>query len=213
MTESNTALLEAPPVDENDGEAAPQHRRKLLMIVAGAAAVVIVGVLAFLFLGGSSADDEGGLVTPAPRSAPAAAAPAPAAPANKAPAAFDGDLGRDPFAPVFEPAAPEAAADPATTGTAGGTGGATAGGTTGTTTDTTTGTTGTGTPVTVKMLDVTKDGASLTVDGTKFDAKVNGETFATSFRLYSVFDEQCAGLLFGDESVVMCKGDVRTLTP
>jgi pyruvate/2-oxoglutarate dehydrogenase complex dihydrolipoamide acyltransferase (E2) component len=210
MSESNTALLEAPPVDEADGDAPSPDRRKLFMILGAAAAVVVVGLLAFLFLGGSSSEDEGGLVTPAPRSAPAAAAPAPAAPADKAPAAYDGDLGRDPFAPVYEPAAPETAADPAAVGTTGGTGSATAGGATGTDTATTT---GTGTPVTVKLLAVTTNGASLTVDGTKYNATVNGETFATSFRLYSVFDEQCAGLLFGDESVVMCKGDVRTLTP
>lgn len=206
MSESNTALLEAPVADEDDGSASAPDRRKLLMIVGGAAAVVVVGLLAFLFLGGSGGDDEGGLVTPAPRSAPVAEAPAPVAEAP-APAAFDGDLGRDPFAPIYEPAAAEPEAEAVAAGTTGGTGGATAGGAA---TDTTT---GTGTPVTVKLVGVKADGATVNVDGTKYEATVNGETFATSFRLYSVFGEECAGLLFGDESVVLCKGDVRTLTP
>jgi hypothetical protein len=203
MSESNTALLDAPPVDESDGDTPAPDRRKLFLLIGGAAAVVVVGLLAFLLLGGSGGEDEGGLVTPAPRSEAPAEAPVAQAPAEKAPADFDGELGRDPFAPIYEPAAPEADAVAVVAGTTGGAAPADASGTT----------TGTGTPVSVKLLAVTDTGASVTVDGTKYDATVNGETFATSFRLYSVFDQQCAGLLFGDESLVLCKGDVRTLTP
>lgn len=217
MSESSTGLLEAPrdQAPEQEAETSSTDRRKLFMIVGGAAAVVVVALLAFLFLSGSGGEEETGLVTPAPRSEQPAAAPKAAAPGDKAPQPFDGDLGRDPFAPVFEPlpaepdaataAAGGAAVDPGTTTTGGA---PTTGGTT-----TSGGTTGTGTPVTVKMIDVTADGANVTVDGAKYSAKVDGKTFATSFRLYGVFDERCAGLLFGDESVVMCEGDVRTLTP
>lgn len=215
MSESSTGLLEAPqdsnPDDELEG--AGTDRRKLAMILGGAAAIVAIGLIAFLVLGGSGDGDNVEVVTSAPSAEQPVDAPKEAAPADKAPAPYDGDLGRDPFAPVFEalPAEPDSAS-----ATAGGTiidpGATTAGGTVADTTANGT-TTGSGTPVTVKMIDVAADGANVSVDGTKYSASVDGNTFATSFRLYGVFDQRCAGLLFGDESIVMCEGDVRTLTP
>lgn len=201
MSESSTGLLEAPaPLDDEVVE--PRSKRPLLLL-AGAAAIVVVGILAWFLLAGSGSEVEEGPVAAAPK--PAAAAPAQPAPEESAPPAqFDGELGRDPFAPVYEPlpdaapgeapaaaaAAPAAAAPvaPADASSA------------------------SATQVKVSVADVTATGATVTVDGTSYKAVVGGETFANAFRVYATFDDTCAGLLFGDESLVMCEGDTRSLT-
>jgi hypothetical protein len=201
MSESSTGLLEAAaPIED----AVPETRSKRpLLLVAAAAAVAVVGVLAWFLLAGSGSDVEEGPVAAAPK--PAAAAPAEAGPDQPAPPAqFDGELGRDPFAPVYEPlpdAAPGAAAGApaAPAGVAPVVPAAPAG--------------GSATQVQVSVKEVSATGATVTVDGTEYKAAVGGETFANAFRVYATFDNACAGLLFGDESLVMCKGDTRSLTP
>ena len=34
-----------------------------------------------------------------------------------------------------------------------------------------------------------------------------GETFASSYRLYDIFNANCAGFLYGDQNAVVCEGD------
>jgi hypothetical protein len=201
MNESSAAVLDAPVTDDVDA-AGGSDRKRLLMIVGAAAAAVVLGLVAWMLLSGSNSAEETGLVTPAPREQ--AAQPAPEEPVvEAAPETFDGELGRDPFEPLFEEVSEEAVADTDTGAVSPVvTDGSATGGTE---------VTG-GTPVRVQMVDVTAAGATVTVDGASYDAVVGGDTFATVFRLYGVFDETCAGILFGDESVVMCEGDNRTLS-
>jgi len=198
MTESNVALAERPPEQiDADSASGGSDRRKLFVLVGGGAAVVLLGLAAwFLFFSGSGAStEEDGLVAAAPR--PAASAPAPKASAAPAPAAtpFTEAIGRDPFEPLIEPAAavaPEEVAAPGTGTTPGGT-------------------TSGGVSVSVEMVSVTPTDATLKVDGKSYTAKV-GEVFASNFKVYGLFDAQCAGVLYGDQSVPLCVGDVRTLT-
>ncbi len=44
------------------------------------------------------------------------------------------------------------------------------------------------------------------VDGKKYSVD-EGETFASSYRLYDIFNDSCAGFLYGDQNVVVCEGD------
>jgi len=198
MNQSNVALAERPVEGLDDVvETGGSDRRKLFILVGGGAAVVLLGLAAFFlfFSGSGSSSSEEGLVPSARK--PAAAAPAPKATAP-APAAtpFVEAIGRDPFTPLIDPVAAAAPAAPAA-GAASGTAAA--------------GTTSGGTTVSVEMVSVSPTSATLKVDGKSYTAKV-GEVFATNFKLYGLFDAQCAGLLYGDQSVPLCVGDVRTLT-
>jgi hypothetical protein len=198
MSETSTGLLEASTA-EVDTAPTGTDRKRLLLLVGGAVAVAVVGFLAWLLLAGGSPEEEAVVAAPKPAAAAPAAPDAPAD-AEQVPESFEGDLGRDPFAPIFEPEAPEPEAvvgvpgAPVSDGSTGAVPGAA------------------GTPVSVTVVEVTADGASLSVDGQAFEAKTDGSTFAEVFRLYSTFDDRCAGLLFGDQSVVLCEGDTRTLS-
>ena len=197
MSESNVALAEPPVVmPEDDGQGSGPDRRKLLLIVGGAALVVLLGLAAwFLFFSGSGSPSNDGLVV-VHKNAPAAAAPKAAAPVPAA-KPINEAIGRDPFTPVVKPVTASS-----TTAAAGGT---TAAG------STTSSSTSSGTSVTLQMVKVTPTSATLKVDGKSYTASV-GQVFATNFKLYGLFDAQCAGVLFGDQSVPLCVGDVRTLT-
>ncbi len=61
---------------------------------------------------------------------------------------------------------------------------------------------------TVSALSIAANGSSVTVkiDGTKYNVD-EGETFAKSYRLYDIFNDTCAGFLYGDQNVVVCEGD------
>ncbi|HYO44366.1 MAG TPA: hypothetical protein VES19_14305 [Candidatus Limnocylindrales bacterium] len=46
----------------------------------------------------------------------------------------------------------------------------------------------------------------LKLDGKKYTVD-EGEAFAKSYRLYDIFNANCAGFLYGDQNAVVCEGD------
>ena len=46
----------------------------------------------------------------------------------------------------------------------------------------------------------------LKLDGKKYSVD-EGEAFAKSYRLYDIFNANCAGFLYGDQNAVVCEGD------
>jgi hypothetical protein len=68
------------------------------------------------------------------------------------------------------------------------------------------------TPVTAKLtvavsgVNVTKQTATITVDGVKYATSV-GKVFDKTFVMYSVFNSTCVGLLYGDQNVAVCSAN------
>jgi len=65
---------------------------------------------------------------------------------------------------------------------------------------------------TISALSVSPLGTSVTLklDGKKYEVD-EGETFAKSYRLYDIFNANCAGFLYGDQNAVVCEGDSVTV--
>ncbi len=65
---------------------------------------------------------------------------------------------------------------------------------------------------TLAVLSISSLGDSLTLklDGKKYEVE-EGETFAKDYRLYDIFNADCAGFLHGDSNVVACRGDQVTV--
>lgn len=190
----SVATQEAPqPVSY---EASEGRSRRPLLIVGGITAVVLAG-FAYLLFGGSGSAEQAGAVVVVP------AAPAPVAAPSQAPAKPTDDTSsatvkvRDPFKPLVVPAP---AASPA--------------GTTNTTVPDPTASTPTaptGETVTVTLVAVGGDVVKTTVDGTTYKGLSAGETFATNFQVYAIFNDSCAGFLYGDTSFALCEGKSTTL--
>jgi hypothetical protein len=112
---------------------------------------------------------------------------------------------RDPFAPLVpkkaaEPAkAPEAASAPAA-GAPAPAAGATAAAPT----------PATGGTISALKVSPLGDSVTLKLDGKKYTVE-EGETFAKSYRLYDIFNNDCAGFLYGDRNAVVCTGDSVTV--
>lgn len=51
---------------------------------------------------------------------------------------------------------------------------------------------------------------TLKLDGKKYTVE-EGEAFAKSYRLYDIFNDSCAGFLYGDRNAVVCEGDSVTI--
>jgi hypothetical protein len=64
----------------------------------------------------------------------------------------------------------------------------------------------------VSKINTAKQTATITVDGKPYAATV-GAVFGTNFVMYSVFNTQCVGILFGDQSVPVCTNAPQTVTP
>ena len=102
---------------------------------------------------------------------------------------------RDPFAPIVAKAAPaaeKAAADPKAAEPAAAPKPATGG--------------------VISALSISPLGNSvkLKLDGKKYTVD-EGEAFAKSYRLYDIFNANCAGFLYGDQNAVVCEGDSVTI--
>jgi hypothetical protein len=54
------------------------------------------------------------------------------------------------------------------------------------------------------------DSVTLKLDGKKYTVD-EGETFAKSYRLYDIFNDDCAGFLYGDRNAIVCSGDSVTV--
>ena len=65
---------------------------------------------------------------------------------------------------------------------------------------------------TISALTISAEGDSvkLKLDGKKYDVD-EGESFAKSYRLYDIFNDNCAGFLYGDQNAVVCEGDSVTI--
>ena len=169
--QGQTAVLDRPPVEPEEGTG--QKNRTLLLVLGGVAAALVLGLVAYFLLFSGSQE----------AAAPAPAAPAPAAPAAPAappaeeatdtvPPLSTKSFGRDPFkALITEPAAPTGGTTDPTGGTTDPTGG-------------TTDPTG-GTPHTFQEVDVAGNNLSVTVkvDGKTYQDLAAGEVFATYFKV------------------------------
>ena len=65
--------------------------------------------------------------------------------------------------------------------------------------------------VTVTLVSVSGDTVKTTVGSTTHKGLSAGETFATNFQVYAIFNESCAGFLYGDTSFALCEGKTATL--
>jgi hypothetical protein len=191
---------ERPAPVEPDGSGGTS--RKAMFAVGGALGALALGAGAFVLLTGSggSADDTSAAV--APRAAASAPAPAPTPSRAVVTIKTVAVAARDPFAVLF-PAPKPAPAAPAAANQAPGT----------TTTTPQVATVPTTTiAVSVSAVNPTKQSATVSIDGTKYAATI-GKVFAKTFVLYSVFNTQCVGLLYGDKSVPVCTTAPATVSP
>lgn len=198
-----TATAERPaPAPEVESPSSGGNR-KMLLALGGVVAALVVAGLAFFFLTSSGGDDaDNAFVPPAPRASAPAPAPSAAAPGTPVKPATITPAKRDPFAPLFP--TPAASTAPDNNPSA-----------------------GASTPVTqpstepsvasvtmqVTSIDSVGQTANLVVDSKKFNKIDVGTTFGTYYTLYSIFNEQCVGVLYGDQNVPVCLGKPVNVTP
>lgn len=183
--------------------------RKALLAVGGVVGALVVGAGAFFVLTQGAPQDELAQGAKQPGvTAPGPQASAPAKPAGTKVVKVATVTSRDPFVALFP--------DPKPTGdstSGGGTvttptdGTAPSGGTPTTPPDQSTSTTY---KVAVTIIKESEGVAQITVDGKPYSAGV-GRPFAPYFTLYAIFNSECVGVLFGDQSVPVCKGAVATV--
>ncbi len=202
-------ILERPsaPIVAAEEPTGTGHRTFVVVALAIVAGLVLGGVVLFLF--GPGGDDE-------------VAAGAPAATGGGASATSGGDdqaatagsttkkattksktrvSSRDPFAPLIAKPAPKptpkAAQKEATTGSSGASSSDSLRPSSGST-------------LSVISISSLGDSLKLKLDGKKYEVE-EGETFAKDYRLYDIFNADCAGFLHGDSNVVACKGSTVTV--
>jgi hypothetical protein len=201
-------------------EAAPTQKRTFVVVALAILAGLVIGGLALIFLVPTSQDEVLEPVASAPGAGAAATSAETQGQAEEAAAA---ELlaakkakvriaSRDPFAPLVAKPAPEppppapapaqaAAAAPAPDA-------ASSSSTSASTSSSTTGAQG----GTISALTISPLGDSVTLklDGKKYSVD-EGEEFAKSYRLYNIFNTDCAGFLYGDQNAVVCEGDSITI--
>ena len=192
-----------PGIDSADEKPSSRKRNFIVVGLAIVAGLVLGGVMLFVMQPG--AEDE--VVDPVTAAAAAAAVTeAEAQSAAVAEEAAAGDAAatttkvkitsRDPFAPLVpkpapapvpkaKPAAEVAAVAPDTAAASGGT-------------------------ISALTISAEGDSVKLKLDGKKYDVD-EGESFAKSYRLYDIFNDNCAGFLYGDQNAVVCEGDSVTI--
>jgi hypothetical protein len=194
-----------PSLMDSGQEPAPKRNRTFLIVALAIVAGLVLGGMA-LFVMQPGTDDE--LLGPVPsaQAAGGSALAEEAAQAEQEAAAEQAAAtktkvkltSRDPFAPlVAKPApapvaapapaaatAPDAASSSSSTSSTGAKGG------------------------TISALAISPLGNSvkLKLDGKKYTVD-EGEQFAKSYRLYDIFNANCAGFLYGDQNAVVCEGD------
>ncbi|MEO8775251.1 MAG: hypothetical protein ABI468_02915 [Candidatus Nanopelagicales bacterium] len=196
----------ASPPPEVAEPAESRSNRKALYLVGGVVGALVLAGGAFLLLNGSSSSGDTGTVAGAGLIAKQPSTAEPAAPVVVQPATVSVST-RDPFAVLYT--APVAAASPAAPA-------APAAGTTGGTTPTApVVTTPTTPPVTLAVTSINTGAqvATISVNGKKYANTKVGATFGTYYTLYSVFNPQCVGLLYGDQNVPVCLSKPATVTP
>ena len=203
MSETAFAATRVAPLPY-EPEAEPTKGRRKIAVLGGVCVAVIFGVGGYLLLNpGSSAGDDQYRLAP-PTTAPSAVAvPAkPDKPVVVRPATVQG---RDPLKPLFDSGSSGTATS---TGTSSGT-------TSGTATGASAGSASSSAAsmtLAVSAIDVTAQTASISVDGKKYVAAV-GKPFGQYFTVYSVFNDQCVGVLYGDQSIPVCTTQSQSVTP
>jgi hypothetical protein len=195
--------------------------RKRLLIFGGMAAIIGLGAGLYFMFGmgsGSTDDSQFRLNTPVASAKPSSMATPEAGKPSAAASASAAKIGsRDPFK-VLKPAA--VAAQVAGVDTS-----ASSGSTSSTTGDVSTTTTPAAGPATapspepastvtlaVSAVDPIAQTVVVDVDGKKYATGV-GKTFAQGFSVYSVFNTQCVGILYGSKSTPVCMATPVTVTP
>jgi hypothetical protein len=198
-------ILERPPTTAQAGgglpgldEAAPASSRKRIYLTIGSAvgAGLILGVVVLFLLPGRAAEEAAASAAVAEAAVAAEAAAVDAAepeqavpPTNRTRVRI---TSRDPFKPLV-PEPPPAPAAPARDVSKAD--------------QPASGASSSSTAATISALSISGGGNSvkLKLDGEPYTVDV-GETFAKTFRLYSIFDDNCAGFLYGDQNAVVCEG-------
>jgi hypothetical protein len=202
-------ILERPAAAPTAPES-PKRSSRMFLVVGGSVVAGLIAGGAFLMLRPTSDPLADALVPSAPAAAAQstqegqleadpAAAEADAA-AEEGPTKPAGTkrvrlTSRDPFAPIVAKAAPaaeKAAADAKAAEPAAAPKPATGG--------------------VISALSISPLGNSvkLKLDGKKYTVD-EGEAFAKSYRLYDIFNANCAGFLYGDQNAVVCEGDSVTI--
>lgn len=186
-----------PGIDSDSQPGSGRHRTFVIVGLAIVAGLIIGGMVIFVLR--PFAGDEPGDTAVGPAAAAAAAAAQEQAQAEQ-------EVGevvprrtrvrltsRDPFAVLVVEPPPARPAKQAASDDSASSGGSTSG-------------------ATVSALSISAGGDSvkLKIDGKKYSVD-EGETFATSYRLYDIFNDTCAGFLYGDQNLVVCEGDSVTV--
>jgi hypothetical protein len=207
-----TATAEPEPIAQGVAAPAESGNRTTLLLVGGLVAALAVAAAAYFFLMSGNSD-------PAPTAAGPSAAPSAGAPSTAASAKPVAPKpptttvsGRDPFKPVFTTSVAGNSIGNGTT-----TSGSTSGSTTGSAPTPAPSTVTPATPATtvtlaVSAIDVKNEKATVSVDGKAYPVAV-GTVFAANYMMYSVFNAQCVGVLYGDQSVAVCTGRPVSVTP
>jgi len=209
---TSTAVVTRRP-DASSGPSG--QRRPLLLVLAVVGALVVAAAVWFLLGSGGAAPIDS---SPVPRGV---AAPQPTATAVVKANDTYAAPARDPFLPIVKPAAAQGSTGsavvantksvPVTTAapvakpkpTVKPTPKATA----------TPKATPVGTTYVLRLVavDATGQTAAGTINGKKVTFELD-KPIAKGFRLYSVFGDSCAGLLFKDQNLTLCTGEARTVT-
>jgi hypothetical protein len=195
-----------PPPVESGQDAAPKRSRTFVIVALAIVAGLVAGGLALFFMK-PAADVES--LGPVPSALGTETTAAEQAAEAEQEAAADQVAAqktkvrltsRDPFAPLV--AAPAAAPAPAVASAP--VAAAPAPDAASSTSDSSSGAKG----GTISALTISPLGNSvkLKLDGKKYTVD-EGEQFAKSYRLYDIFNANCAGFLYGDQNAVVCEGD------
>ena len=205
---SGTTMTAPAPAEPEIDAPRGGNNRKALLALAGVGALLVAGAGAFFLLSSGGGDEvEAPIVAPPKASAPAKAGTKPSSAAKPTVVVKPATVvvaARDPFKPLFP--APKTETTPGTTDGTGATPAPSA-------------SASASTPVTdpAVILAVTSikpetQSATISVDGKKYKTVV-GEEFGKFYVMYSVFNDQCVGVLMGDQSIAVCSGKSVTVTP
>jgi len=204
---ASSATMTAPAPAEPEVDAPSGGNRKALLALAGVGALLVAGAGAFFLLSSGGGDEvEAPIVAPPKAAAPAQPGSKPSSAAKPTVVVKPATVvvaARDPFKPLFpEPQA----TTPATTDGAGATPAPSA------SASASTPTTDPAVILAVTSIKPETQSATISVDGKKYKTVV-GEEFGKFYVMYSVFNDQCVGVLMGDQSVAVCTGKSVTITP
>lgn len=205
-----TATMTAPAPAEPEVDSSGGGNRKALFALAGVGALLVAGAGAFFLLSSGGGDEvEAPIVAPPKASSPAEPGSEPSSAAKPTVVVKPSTVvvaARDPFKPLFP-------APASTTGTTpdGTTTGATPAPSASASTPTTPSAEQMVTLSVTSVKEATQS-ATVSVNGKKYKTVV-GQEFGKFYVMYSVFNDQCVGILMGDQSVAVCSTKAVTVTP